>query len=104
MNPGRSCPLHYRYAPSSFARAADISAETIYVIGGLYGNGPALNAILELAAAEPTMPTLIFNGDFNWFNIDIDDFSTINREVLRHVALRGNGETSAGRCGWRRNR
>ena len=96
MNPGRSCPLHYRYAPSSFARTADIAADTIYVIGGLYGNGPALTAILELAAAEPTMPTLIFNGDFNWFNIDIDDFSTINREVLRHVALRGNVETELG--------
>ena len=28
MQPGRGCPLHYRYAPSVFARAADLSAET----------------------------------------------------------------------------
>ena len=93
MTPGRSCPLHYRYAPSSFDRAADIHAETIYVIGGLYGNVPALNAIRELAAAEPVKPTLIFNGDFNWFNIDADSFQTINREVLKQIALRGNVET-----------
>jgi hypothetical protein len=38
-------------------------------------------------------PTLIFNGDFNWFNVDAESFTTINREVLRHIALRGNVET-----------
>jgi hypothetical protein len=96
MTPGRSCPLHYRYAPASFARAADVCAETIYVIGGLYGNEPALQAILALAEAEPVKPTLIFNGDFNWFNVDADGFSTINQEVLRHHALRGNVETEFG--------
>ena len=96
MTPGRSCPLHYRYAPSAFARAADIRADTVYVIGGLYGNVPALHAILELAATEPVTPTLIFNGDFNWFNVDAASFSAINREVLRHVALRGNVETELG--------
>ena len=93
MSPGRSCPLHYRYAPSVFACAAEIRAETIYVIGGLYGNLPALSAILELADAELIAPTLVFNGDFNWFNIDSAGFQAINREVLRHVALRGNVET-----------
>lgn len=96
MTPGRSCPLHYRYPAAVFARAADISAETIYVIGGLYGNVPALRAILALAAAEPVLPRLIFNGDFNWFNVDAGSFSAINREVLRHVALRGNVETELG--------
>ena len=93
MIPGRSCPINYRYAPAAFVRAADVHADTIYVIGGLYGNVPALNAILELAAAEPVAPTLVFNGDFNWFNVDAASFSTINGEVLKHVALRGNVET-----------
>ena len=93
MTPGRSCPLHYRYAPTVFDRDADIRAETVYVIGGLYGNVPALEAVLELAAAEKVMPTLVFNGDFNWFNVDAGSFNAINREVLKHVALRGNVET-----------
>lgn len=96
MLPGRSCPLSYRYPPASFERPAELRAETIYVIGGLYGNLPALNAIMELADAEPIKPTLIFNGDFNWFNIDSENFSAINRQVLRHVALRGNVETELG--------
>lgn len=91
--PGRTCPLHYRYAPQDFARAADFHADTLYVIGGLYGNMPALEAILALAAREPAAVTLCFNGDFNWFNIDDAGFRAINTEVLRHHALRGNVET-----------
>lgn len=91
--PGRSCPLHYRYTPESLNRAADFSADTLYVIGGLYGNAAALRAIEELAAAEAVTPTLVFNGDFNWFNIDAAGYRAINETVLRHHALRGNVET-----------
>jgi predicted phosphodiesterase len=91
MQPGRSCPLHYRYSPQVFTRAADFCADTLYVIGGLYGNVPALEAVLELAARERA--TLMFNGDFNWFNIDDAAYQAINSAVLRHPALRGNVET-----------
>ena len=91
--PGRNCPLHYRYAPAAFARPPDMHAATLYVIGGLYGNVPALDAVLELAARETTAVTLVFNGDFNWFNIDGAGFCAINNVVLRHHALRGNVET-----------
>lgn len=91
--PGRSCPLHYRYAPSVFDRGAEISADTLYVIGGLYGNPLALARIFEIAAEEKVKPTLVFNGDFNWFNVDDASFCEINRAVLEHHALRGNVET-----------
>jgi hypothetical protein len=90
---GRSCPLHYRYAPESLNRAPDFVADTLYVIGGLYGNALALRAIEELAAAEAAAPVLAFNGDFNWFNIDAAGYQAINGSVLRHHALRGNVET-----------
>jgi hypothetical protein len=91
--PGRSCPLSYRYSPAVFSRPADLHAETLYVAGGLYGNVPALDAIDALMDAEPVAPTLVFNGDFNWFNGDDKSFETINRRVLAHRALRGNVET-----------
>lgn len=91
--PGRSCPLAYGYAPSVFRRAAEIEADTIYAIGGLYGNPFALDAICAAAAAEPVAPTLVFNGDFNWFDAAPDDFAALNARVLAHVALRGNVET-----------
>ena len=91
--PGRSCPLSYRYSPAVFSRLADLEAETLYVIGGLYGNVPALDAIDALMADEPIAPTLVFNGDFNWFNIDDKSFEMVNARVLAHRALRGNVET-----------
>jgi predicted phosphodiesterase len=91
--PGRSCPLHYRYSPSVFNRSAEIRAETLYVIGGLYGNPFALDRIFEIAQRETVKPTLVFNGDFNWFNIDHASFRDINLAVLAHHALRGNVET-----------
>ena len=103
--PGRSCPLHYRYQPADLARAPDFGAETLYVAGGLYGNRPALAALVALAARETAPPVIVFNGDFNWFNVDADGFETVNHEVLRLRALRGNveteiaGEDTAAGCG-----
>jgi hypothetical protein len=93
MQPGRSCPLHYRYLPSELAGDTPIAADTLYVVGGIYGNRPALEALLALADLERVEPTLAFNGDFNWFDIDPAGFEIINNEVLRHAALRGNVET-----------
>lgn len=91
--PGRSCPLHYRYAPESLRRTPEFAAEILYVIGGLYGNRFALETILDMAASEKQPVTLVFNGDFNWFNVDDDGFAAVNNTVLAHQALRGNVET-----------
>ncbi len=93
MTPGRACPLHYRYSPSTFSRVADCAAETVYVIGGLYGNLPALQEVLAMAARETVAPTLVFSGDFHWFDVDPSTFAAVNAEVFKHVALRGNVET-----------
>ncbi len=90
--PGRSCPLSYRYSPRVFRREPEIVAGTIYVVGGLYGNVEALNAIQGLAAGEPGAE-LVFNGDFHWFDVAPRDFSIIERQVSRHARLRGNVET-----------
>ena len=93
MTPGRSCPLAYRYSPRVFDREPDFAADTLYVVGGLYGNFPALEAIERLAESEPDPPAIMFNGDFHWFDIDAAGFSAVQHGVLRHRALRGNVET-----------
>jgi hypothetical protein len=101
--PGRSCPRHYRYSPAVFARPADLTAQALYIVGGLYGNPFALEAVLAMARREGA--TLVFNGDFNWFNVDPAEFESVNEIVLQHVALRGNveteiaGEDSGAGCG-----
>ena len=92
-SPGRSCPLHYRHAPSDLARAADARCDVLYVVGGLYGNTVALDAILALFDAEPEPKRLVFNGDFHWFDVDPSRFAAIQRRVLQFDALRGNVET-----------
>ncbi|PKO72187.1 MAG: hypothetical protein CVU20_03300 [Betaproteobacteria bacterium HGW-Betaproteobacteria-14] len=89
---GRACPLGYRYGAAALRACPEHHAATLYVIGGLYGNLPALEAILALAAREPTPVTLCFNGDFNWFDVDDAGFAAINRAVLEHDALLGNVE------------
>lgn len=92
---GRTCPSHYGYSPRVFAQAADIVADTIYVIGGLYGNLPALDEIERMAALEPVAPRLVFNGDFHWFDIHPRVFDQVQSRVLapHHTVLRGNVET-----------
>jgi hypothetical protein len=77
-----------------FARTPDIEAEAVYVIGGLYGNAFALDAVERMAAAERVAPRLVFNGDFHWFDAEPAAYAEIQARVVdRHVALRGNVET-----------
>ncbi|HUP30683.1 MAG TPA: hypothetical protein VM122_10955 [Usitatibacter sp.] len=91
--PGRLCPLSYRYSPRVFNREAEVRADAVYVVGGLYGNVEALAALEELVAAEAASTAIVFNGDFHWFDIDAADFAEVSARVLAHHALRGNVET-----------
>jgi hypothetical protein len=97
MTAGRSCPIDYRYDPDVFHTPAIAQTDCLYVVGGLYGNSPALEKVLEIFADEPQNKHLIFNGDFNWFNIAEEHFRRINETVLRYDAIRGNVETELAR-------
>jgi hypothetical protein len=91
--PGRSCPPSYGYSPAVLARSAEIDTDVLYVVGGLYGNHPALLEIERMAASESERTRLIFNGDYHWFDATAASFARIEHAVARHVALRGNVET-----------
>ena len=67
---GRMCPADYRYPPTVFDRPPDFAANVLYVVGGLYGNLPALDCVERLAGAERA--TVVFNGDFHWFDAEIE--------------------------------
>jgi hypothetical protein len=96
---GRMCPADYRHAPSVFDRPPEFSAEVLYVVGGLYGNLAALDQIERLAGAERAPTTIVFNGDFHWFDAEPEWFAEIERRVARHRASRGNVETEIARWG-----
>ncbi len=89
--PGRSCPRHYRYPATVFAAPPALRAEALYVVGGLYGNGCALDAVLAMARAEAA--AIVFNGDFHWLDVDAEGFADVSARVLGHAAVRGNVET-----------
>ena len=94
MDPrGRFCPLAYRYQPEALVGPAQLEAETLYVVGGLYGNLAALRAVLERADREPGGPaTVAFNGDFHWLDVDPQEFEAISETVMAHHATMGNVE------------
>ena len=85
------------FAQRVFARAPDFAAETLYVVGGLYGNLAALAALDNLAAMERTPATSVFNGDFHWFDADPDWFAAHRARRRAASALRGNVETEIAR-------
>jgi hypothetical protein len=90
---GRSCPISYRYRPEALAQPARLAADTLYVVGGLYGNPVALRALLERADREPGgPPAIVCNGDFHWLDVDPDDFQAISEAVLARHATKGNVE------------
>lgn len=94
---GRMCPVDYRYDPSVFDRPPELTADVIYVIGGLYGNVAAIDAVERIAQAERGPVTIVFNGDFHWFDAEPRWFAEIEQRVARHRAIRGNVETEIAR-------
>lgn len=93
---GRSCPIRYRYGPDKIAQLQPVSCQVLYVVGGLYGNPYALDAIEALASSESLPARICFNGDFNWFNHSAQDFAHINQRVLKHDCILGNVEAELG--------
>src|SRR5881628_2276264 len=95
MSDSPSCPVDYRYPASSFRGHPSLVADTVYVVGGLYGNAEALHEILRMRDAElraGRRVKLVFNGDHNWFNVDAAAFREINQVALEGKAIRGNVE------------
>ncbi|MEH6669271.1 hypothetical protein [Halopseudomonas sp.] len=96
MTAGRSCPLDYQLPADRFSGEPLFDCQTLYVVGGLYGNRQALAALERRLAAEPGA-RVVFNGDMHWFDVDPAVFADIEDRVAAHTLLRGNVETELGR-------
>jgi hypothetical protein len=98
--PGRVCPVDYHLGAQAFRSGPSLHADVLYVVGGLYGNTVALEALLKLFESERTAARLlVFNGDFHWFDRDANAFMCIEKLTSAHVRLRGNVETEIARDG-----
>lgn len=92
MIPGRTCPIDYNLNVETFNQFdEDIMADTIYVVGGLYGNKEALDEILKMAKGESNL-RIVFNGDAHWFDVNLEDFSYIENAIKNYDAIIGNVE------------
>lgn len=96
MRAGRDCPLDYRLGARAFAGEPLFDCDSLYVVGGLYGNRQALAALQRRLASEPGA-RVVFNGDAHWFDSDPEFFQQIEQGLSAHLALRGNVETELGR-------
>lgn len=96
---GRFCPVDYQISPAAFSVANTlVECDVLYVVGGLYGNTEALELIVKAFEAEPARhKQMVFNGDFHWFDIGDDEFSTIEKKTSPYLRLRGNVETELAR-------
>ena len=54
MRAGRDCPLDYRLGAAAFSGEPVLQCDSLYVVGGLYGNLPALQALQRRLAAAPS--------------------------------------------------
>ena len=114
MQLSSSCRAADECSPAYVTNAQDLAdashdteCDVLYVVGGLYGNVAALDALEEGMERERRHGLRIevcFNGDFNFFNASTDAWARINQGVraLGH-ATAGNVEREAltgdGGCG-----
>ena len=93
---GRVCPVDYHIPADAFAGAPQRSCEVLYVVGGLYGNLFALNAVKSMVAEETADTLVVFNGDMHWFDKTAENFDALEQTVAtageRFVPLVGNVE------------
>lgn len=78
-----SCPINYRTSPSLLASSPPIhEPSALYVVGGLYGNLQALQFIENLTSSHSSPPTVIYNGDFHFFDKRPKTFDSVQRSIV----------------------
>ena len=87
---GRVCPVDYRLASDAFAGDPEVACDVLYVVGGLYGNPFALDAVDCLVAAEQGDVRVVLNGDMHWFDKTAENFAALERRASRYLPLVGN--------------
>ncbi|MDO4787734.1 MAG: calcineurin phosphoesterase [Johnsonella sp.] len=90
---GRFCPSGYGLEGEDFKnKKEELSCDTLYAVGGLYGNTYALEKVLAMAEEEEGGAEIIFNGDLHWFEREMQDFIKIENAAKKHGAILGNVE------------
>ncbi len=99
---GRVCPTDYHIDDQAFSGEPEHSCDVLYVIGGLYGNPFALEAVDRLVEDERSRAAergsggprveVVFNGDMHWFDKTADNFASLEKDAAKYALLIGNVE------------
>lgn len=92
-----ACPLNYRIPADALNGPPASQTHVLYVVGGLYGNRFALDAIEMFATAETEPVEIVVNGDAHWLNARTDDVGALDRRLARYPAIKGNVEAELAR-------
>ena len=84
---GRVCPVDYRIPADAFAGEPADACDVLYVVGGLYGNPFALDALDALVGQERGSVRVVLNGDAHWFDKTAENFATLERRMARYTPL-----------------
>jgi len=66
-----------------------VVCDTVYVVGGLFGNEHALDAVEAMAGAEIGRVEIVFAGDAHLLDVAPDAFARLERRLDGYPAIRG---------------
>lgn len=102
---GRACPVDYRLDSSVWFAAPSPAHtfDTLLVVGGLYGNPFAMDAVQAMFVKEQERlgeggrVGMVFNGDMHWFDRTAEEFARIEAGAEKYIPMVGNVEAEVRR-------
>ena len=99
---GRVGADDYAIDPSEWDKDPIAVCDTLYSVGGVYGNLEAMKTVREMVAAEEGEVCVVYNGDYHWFDGTAENFQEVERLLEGYIPMNGNVEFELAReqeCG-----
>ena len=95
---GRMGADDYAIAPAEWDKEPFATCDTLYSVGGLYGNVWAMKAVMDMLEDEAGEVLVALNGDYHWFDATLESFLEIEDMVSRFTPMNGNVELELARA------
>ncbi len=95
---GRMGADDYAIAAAEWDKAPFAACDTLYSVGGLYGNVWAMKAVVNMLEGEDGDVCVALNGDYHWFDATLESFLEVEEMVSRFTPMNGNVELELARA------
>lgn len=95
MKAGRVCPMDYKLTQEMFEECDGAEINTLYAVGGLYGNifaAETIKEIVEDGRKNGEISTVALNGDSHWFDKEEETFFKVENIIKKWIPMQGNVE------------